>query len=80
MSRLNLTLPEVTMKALNRYAKGRPAASAARELIEEGLARLARAHKLRQLAHDYAAGRDDARELLADYEPLARKVVGHERD
>lgn len=80
MSRLNLTLPETTMKALNRYARGRPTAQAARELLEGALAREAKAQSLRKLARDYAAGRHDALELLADFEPLAVEVLGEERE
>lgn len=80
MSRLNLTLPETTMKALNRYAQGRPTAQVARELLEEALAREAKAQALRKLARDYAAGRQDALELLADFEPLALEVLGEERE
>jgi hypothetical protein len=80
MSRLNLTLKESTMKALSRYAKGRPTARVARELLEDALAREAKAQVLRKLAHDYAAGRHDALELLADFEPLAVEVLGEERE
>jgi hypothetical protein len=68
----------VLSKALVRHAHGRPAASVARELIEEGLARKAKAARLQKLAHDYAAGREDALELLADFEPLAEEVLGDE--
>lgn len=80
MSRLNLTLPETTMKALTRYAQGRPTAQVARELLEEALAREAKAQALRKLARDYAAGRQDALELLADFEPLAAEVLSEERE
>lgn len=80
MSRLNLTLPTDTLKALHRHARGRPAASVARELIEDGIARRERADRLERLARDYAAGRDDARKLLADFEPLAAEALGDERD
>lgn len=80
MSRLNLTLPEATMKALTRYAQGRPTAQVARELLEEALAREAKAQALRKLARDYAAGRQDALELLADFEPLAAEVLSEERE
>ena len=80
MSRLNLTLPETTMKALSRYAQGRPAAQVVRELLEAALAREAKAQALRKLARDYAAGREDALELLADFEPLAVEVLGEERE
>lgn len=68
------------MKALSRHAKGRPTARVACELIEEGLARRAKMERLRKLAHDYATGREDASEVLADFERLAGEVVGDERD
>jgi hypothetical protein len=80
MSRLNLTLKESTMKALNRYAQGRPTAQAARELLEDALGREAKAQALRKLARDYAAGRHDALELLTDFEPLVLEVLGEERE
>jgi hypothetical protein len=80
MSRLNLTLPEASMRSLSKHAKGQPAARFARELIEEGLARREQAERQRRLAQDYAAGRTDAREVLADFEPLALEIVGDERD
>lgn len=68
------------MRALSKHAKGRPTARFARELIEQGLARMDQAERQRRLAQDYAAGRADARELLADFEPLALEVMGDERD
>ena len=80
MSRLNLTLPDEAMKALSQHARGRPTAKVARELIEEGLARRARTEKNRKLAHDYAVGREDALELLAEFAPLAEEVRGDEAD
>jgi len=80
MSRLNLTLPDATLAALSRYARGRPTARVARELLEAALSREVKAAALRRLARDYAAGRDDALELLADFEPLAAEVLGEERD
>lgn len=80
MSRINLTLPPETMKALSRHAKGRPVAGVARSLIEEGLDRRSRAERLKKLALDYAAGREDALELLADFEALSAEALGDERD
>ena len=70
MDRLNLTLDAGTLGALTRHAKtqGRPRAAIARELIREALARREALEKQRKLARDYAAGRGDARELLADLE------------
>lgn len=75
MSRINLTLPEDTMKALQRHARGRPIARVARELLEAGLSRKEKAERMRKLARDYAAGRDDALELLADFEPLSSEAL-----
>ncbi len=70
MLRLNLTLDQGTQTALARHAReeGKPRATLARELIREALARRdALAHQ-RKLARDYAAGRDDTAELLAELE------------
>lgn len=70
MDRLNLTLDDDTSGALARHARdqGRPRAAVARELIREALARRAAVERQRKLARDYAAGRDDAGELLAELE------------
>lgn len=77
MSRLNLTLTPDTMKALQRHARGRPIARVARELLEAGLSRQERAERLQKLARDYAAGREDALELLADFELLSVEGLTH---
>jgi len=70
MARLNLTLDEDTSKRLDRHAQELRArrATVARTLIQEGLDRREAARRRRRLARDYAAGREDARELLADLE------------
>ena len=70
MDRLNLTLDEGTSGALTRHARpeGKPRAAIARELIREALARREALERQKKLAKDYAAGRDDAKELLADLE------------
>lgn len=70
MERLNLTLDDDTSGALQRHARaqGKPRAAVARDLIREALARRAALEHQRKLARDYAAGRDDARELLAELE------------
>lgn len=70
MERLNLTLDDDTSKSLSQHAKrsGRPKAALARELIQEALRRREAIEQQRKLARDYAAGREDARELLADLE------------
>lgn len=70
MERLNLTLDAGTSGALARHARseGKPRATIARELICEALARREALARQRKLAGDYAAGRGDAQELLADLE------------
>jgi hypothetical protein len=70
MSRLNLTLSADTFSKLARGARSRRVrvATYTRRLIEDALARTERAAHLKKLAADYAAGRDDAAELLADME------------
>lgn len=80
MSRLNLTLSDATIKALRRHAGGRPTAKVVREMIEEVLERRARSERLHQLARDYASGREDALELLADFEPLSAEVLNEKFD
>lgn len=70
MARLNLTLDADTAGALERHARqqNRPTAALARELLREALDRRALLDRQRQLARDYAAGRADARLVLADFE------------
>jgi hypothetical protein len=70
MERLNWTLDEGTSGALSRHARreGKPRAALARELIREAIARREALEAQRKLARDYAAGRDDAREILNDME------------
>jgi hypothetical protein len=70
MERLNLTLDAGTSGALARHARaeGKARATLARELIREAMARREELEHRRRLARDYAAGRDDAKELLADLE------------
>ena len=70
MDRLNLTLDNDTSGALSRHARdeGKPRAALARELIMEALARREAVAQRRKLARDYVAGRDDAKELLAEFE------------
>lgn len=72
MNRLNLTLDHDTASALERYSRrgGKPRATLARELIREAIEQREARERLRQLARDYAAGRDDSAELLADLEVL----------
>jgi hypothetical protein len=64
MERLNLTLDEGTSGALARCAM------ASRDALE---------HQ-RKLARDYAAGRDDAKEILEDMEAAQLELLGREDD
>jgi hypothetical protein len=70
MDRLNLTLDPDTSTALERHARrvGKPRAAVARELIREAIKNRDDLERRRKLARDYAAGREDAVELLADLE------------
>ena len=70
MERLNLTLDEGTLGALARHARreGKPRATFARELIREAIARREALDHQRRIARDYAAGRNDAKQLLQDLE------------
>ena len=72
MERLNLTLDIDTSKTLAKHARrlGKPRATVARELLREALLRREDLEQRRKLARDYAAGRGDAQELLADLERL----------
>lgn len=81
MERLNLTLDEGTSGALARHARkaGKPRAALARELIREAIAQRDALEHRRKLARDYAAGRDDAREIL-DMEAAQLELLGREED
>jgi hypothetical protein len=70
MSRLNLTLDDDTLAWLERHAAQEKVAVAAfaRRLLREAVAQREALARRRKLAADYAAGRDDARELLAELE------------
>lgn len=70
MERLNLTLDDDTSTRLEAHAKkqGRARAALARELIREALTQRDTRELRRKLASDYAAGRDDAAEVLQDLE------------
>jgi hypothetical protein len=82
MERLNLTLDNMTSDALARYAQreGKPRAALARELICEAIARREAAAQRRRLAHDYAAGRGDAKALLEDLDAPQLDLLGDEED
>lgn len=70
MSRLNLTLDDDTHKRLVAHAARAKVrlATLARELLLEAVERRERIARAKKLAADYAAGREDARELLRELE------------
>jgi hypothetical protein len=80
MERLNLTLDEGTSGALSRHARreGKPRAALARELIREAITRRDALEAQRKLARDYAAGRDDAKEILNEMEVAQFELLGSE--
>jgi len=80
MARVNLTLDAETFRELDRHTKrtGKPRAAVVRELLREGLARRAAAERRRRLAADYAAGRSDARAVLADLESAQLELMDDE--
>ena len=61
-----------------RYARqaGARRATAARELLKESLERREALARRRKLAADYAAGRDDAAEVLAELEAAQLDLLG----
>jgi hypothetical protein len=77
MERLNLTLDEGMSGALARYARreNKPRAALARELIGEAIARREALDRQRKLARDYAAGRDDAKQILNDMEAAQLELL-----
>lgn len=80
MARLNLTLDEATIEALERDARKhntRPA-TRARHLISEALERNARLERARQWAAAYRADRADARRTVRDMEPATLEILGEE--
>lgn len=80
MERLNLTLDESTSGALARHARheGKPRATLARELIQEAIAHRDAVTAQRKLARDYAAGRSDAKQILADLEAAQLDLLDRE--
>jgi len=70
MSRLNLTLDDVTLSWLAKHASREkvPLAAYARRLLLAALEQREALARRRKLAADYAAGRKDARDLLRDLE------------
>lgn len=77
MARLNLTLDDDTARWLDRHARkaGARRATLARELLREGLARREALERRRAWARDYAAGRADAREVIADLEGAQLELI-----
>ncbi len=70
MSRLNLTLDPDTLAWLERHAARERLAVAAlaRRLLQEAVDQHETLARRRKLAADYAAGRDDVREVLSELE------------
>ena len=82
MSRLNLTLDSDTSKRLNRYAgqHGTARATVARQLLREALDARESRERRRKLAEDYARGRVDAANLLANLEAPQLELTVDDRD
>ena len=82
MSRLNLTLDEVTFERLGKHAKkeGARRAALARRLVQEGLHRREALERTRKLAADYAAERSDTHDLLHDLEAAQLELPDDEED
>jgi len=82
MSRLNLTLDDVTFERLGKHAKAEGArrAALARRLLQEALDRREALARKQKLAAAYAAGRADAREVLRDMEAAQLDLLGDEED
>lgn len=70
MSRLNLTLDEGTSSRLEAHARrlGARRATLAASLLKDALDRQEVLERRKKLAADYAADRDDARDLLQEIE------------
>jgi hypothetical protein len=70
MARLNLTLDQDTFARLEKHAREARTrrATLAKTLIQEALEGREAARRRRKLAADYAAERDDARDLLRELE------------
>ena len=82
MARVNLTLDKESSERLLRHAKrlGCPQATVAGQLVREGLGRLDSRERLQRLAKDYAAGRADAREAMAELQSGQLEAMGEEED
>ena len=70
MSRLNLTLDDVTLSWLAKHASRERVSLAAyaRRLLREAVEQREALARRRKLAADYAAGREDAMDVLRDLE------------
>jgi len=80
MPRLILVLDPDTDGRLDQQAKacGQRRATLACDLLREALGRREETERARRLARDYAAGRGDARKLLADMEAAQFELLGDE--
>ena len=80
MERLNLTLDNDTYQELKRHAArvGKPCARLAREILLEGLSQRAAREQRTRLARDYAAGRDDTRAVLKDWEEAQTELLSED--
>lgn len=70
MARINLTLDRNTYTLLDEHARKlhKPRARVVKEILLEGLAQREAMERRKRLARDYAAGRDDTREVLEAWE------------
>lgn len=80
MARINLTLDRDTYAELEEHARRakKPRARVVKELLVEGLTRHKARARRERLAHDYAAGRVDARKTLSDLESGQLELLGDE--
>lgn len=80
VARLNLTLDDDTLAALNREARqaGVRVATHARLLLAEAVARHQLLQRRRVWAEAYQADRADASKLVADLEPATFELLGDE--
>lgn len=77
MARLNMTLMNDTLLKLTVRAKRarKPVATLAREVLEKALAEMEAEERRLKWAADYIAGREDARELLAEMESAQLELI-----
>ncbi|MBI2893362.1 MAG: hypothetical protein HYY06_07400 [Deltaproteobacteria bacterium] len=82
MARLNLTLDDVTLQALERDARKAHVRTAthARRLLREALEEHARRERRLRWAEAYRADREDAKKLLAEMEAGELDLLENEDD